>query len=84
MAPALQTPVRQESKEDIERESDKKLSREQTERMLVDVRKRVRKQKSKTWTIDPVSKEPKLLKTNVLKVSCDGTTCIKTGATKLD
>ena len=42
MAP-LQTPVRQESKEDIERESDKKLSREQTERMLVDVRKRVRK-----------------------------------------
>ena len=40
MAP-LQTPVRQESKEDIERESDKKLSREQTERMLVDVRKRV-------------------------------------------
>ena len=54
MAPALQTPVRQESKEDIERESDKKLSREQTERMLVDVRKRVRKQKAKTWTIDPV------------------------------
>ena len=30
------------------------MSREQTERMLVDVRKRVRKQKSKTWTIDPV------------------------------
>ena len=34
MAPALQTPVRQESKEDIERESDRKLSREQTERMV--------------------------------------------------
>ena len=39
MAPALQTPVRQESKEDIDRETDRKLSREQTERMLVLMRR---------------------------------------------
>ena len=36
-----------------------------------------------TWTIDPVSKEHKLLKANALKVSCDGTTCINTGTIKL-
>ena len=36
-----------------------------------------------TWSIDPVSKEPKLLKANALKVSCDGTTCINTGTIKL-
>ena len=36
-----------------------------------------------TWIIDPTSKEPRLLKANALKVSCDGTTCINTGTTKL-
>ena len=48
------TPVRadQEAKEDVH--SRKQLEREQTERELVEVRKRVETRREGNWTIDPV------------------------------